>query len=691
MHLKKKQSNKRLSKEERQLLAQKKAKSLLIQAWVITIIIMAMMIPMWFFNYMIGGPVIFTIVLLLLSAYIVFVCGNKVLKSAWISARHLNPNMYVLTMLGTVSALLTGVLSLLSFFDIFPEIGNFSGLAGMIMVFNLSGSYIEQKLKHKSSHAIKSLISLSPNDAIIIQDNQEKTVPVSALQIGDIAVIKTGEKIPSDGVIVEGTAELDEALVTGESMPLFKKAGDTVIGGTINLEGRALIRIEKVGKETFLQQVIKLVEQAQATKPNIQLLADKVIAVFVPCILLIAITTFLSWVFFAPQIDAVFSSLFSYLNISFVSHNNPLTMALYTSIAVLVIACPCALGLATPSAIALGVGKAAQLGTLIKSGAIFEKLNYANVIAMDKTGTITQGTPQIVKIYTAPNVKEEDMMFYAAIIEKTSHHPIAKTIITYVEETYHKEIPTPTNSKTLHGKGLYGEYNNANIFVVNMQYLHENEYTIDDALNTHIKAYTDDGLSMSFVIKDNNIIGLIGLLDIPRADSKKAIRLLHKMKLDTLMITGDNYNAAHKIAEEVGIHTVFADAHPDKKLAVVNELQAENKYVIMVGDGINDAPALTQAHIGVAMGTGTDVAAEAGDMILIKATLPTLVASLQLSKKTYAIIKQNLFWAFFYNIILIPLAMLGAIHPLYAEIAMAMSSITVLSNSLRLTKFKSKI
>lgn len=690
------QPPKRLSKEERQRIAEKKAQENLICAWVVTLLVMVFMVPMWVSEYAIGGELVYGLVVLGLASYIVFVNGKDIMKSAWISARHFTPNMHVLTMLGTTSAILTGILSIFAIYDIFPEIGNFSGIAGMIMVFNLTGSFIEQKLKKKSTNAIKSLISLSPKNAILLKNGKEIEVPVSDLQVDDVVLVKTGEKIPSDGVIVEGNADIDEALVTGESIPLHKSVDDEVIGGAINVEGIIHVRITKVGKQTFLQQVIKLVEQAQGTKPNVQLLADKVVAVFVPIILVIALCAFASWLLFPETLRELIVSIAQRWGIESANLNTkPLTMALYSSIAVLVVACPCALGLATPSAIALGVGKAAQLGALIKNASIFEKLNYANYIVMDKTGTITEGTPSIEKIYVASEYTEEEVLRYAAIIEKGSTHPLATTVCAYFQEKYKQDIPNPDEYKTLHGHGLQGTYKNSEFYVVNKKYIDESSSTSDFAKQVQemrdiIQDFENKGLTISIVVKDKVLIGIIGFMDKPRKDSALAIKLLHKMSLKTVMLTGDNKSAAQHIAEEVNIDEVIAEAKPDTKIQTIETLQKQNNNVIMVGDGINDAPALTQAHIGVAMGSGTDVAAEAGDMVLIKSNLPTLVSSLQLSKKTYAVIKQNLFWAFIYNLTLIPLAFFGFVHPLYAEIAMGLSSITVLSNSMRLSLFKQK-
>ena len=669
----------------------KKAKRNLLHAWIGFVCIMAIMAVMWSFTLTIH-PAIFATLLLVLSLYIVFVCGKTTISNGILSAIHRNPNMNLLTSLGTIAALITGVLYVLHTLNVFPAIGNFSGIAGMIMTFHLTGSYIEQSLKYRANNAIQSLVSLQPEYATLLKDNQEVRVLSSSIDVNDLMIVKAGEQIPTDGTIIQGSAEIDESLITGESIPIYKETDAQVIGGSINTNGYIVVRIDKARSQAFLQQIINIVARAQGTKPDIQVLVDKITALFVPAILMLSMVSGIIWFLFYSQIYTFINSInIPIVNLNFIQHG-PLTTAIFASIAVLVIACPCALGLATPAAIAIGVGRSAQLGVLVKNPKVFEQLARHATVAMDKTGTITEGKPSITDIYSIDDYTDFDILYIASILEQGSIHPLATSIITlYKEQCLAQKkplhIPQADNIINIPGKGISGTFAKDTIQITNSKYIEEQQYTITKPIQHTINSYTQQGLTISIVVKNSTIIGILGFRDQEHPDSAQAIQQLHHMNYDTMMLTGDTAAAAAIIAKKVGIHTVHAQALPQDKHDVLCSLQQEGKHVVMVGDGINDAPALTQANIGVAMGSGTDIAANSGDVVLLNGHLSKLITIIKISKKTYRIIVQNLFWAFIYNVILIPIAMLGLVHPLYAEIAMGISSITVLLNSMRIARF----
>ena len=548
--------------------------------------------------------------------------------------------------------------------------------SGLIIAFILLGKYMEHLVKGRATHAIRKLLDLQPNIATVLRNGKEIQIPVEQIIVGDICIVKPGERIPTDGVVLEGHSDVDQSMVTGESMPVSKKAGDEVIGGTINKSGLLKIKATKVGADTTLSQIVKMVQEAIASRAPMQRLADLVSAYFAPAVIFIAISSFLFWYFVAG---------FSF------------PLALIVLISVLIIACPCALGIATPAAIMIGAGKGAQYGILIKSGEYLEKIHKLSSIIFDKTGTLTKGEPSVTDII-AFNADEKDVLRLAAIAEKGSEHPIGKAIVKKAEENKIK-IPSLKNYEAMPGKGIRAKYMNKTILVGNRIFMKENKLSIDE-IEPQIQKLEDEGKTAVIVAYGNKIIGTIAVSDTLKEFSKDVVEELKRMNKEVWMITGDNERTAKAIARQLGIDEdkIMAQVLPQDKAKKVKELQEKGKIVAMVGDGINDAPALAQSDIGIAVGAGTDVAKETGGIVLIKNDLRDVVTAIDLSKKTVRKMKENLFWAFIYNITLIPVAagilypFFGILlNPIYAAIAMALSSITVVGNSMLLNKYKLKI
>lgn len=652
-----------------------KAKTRLIIAWVITIPIIILMLLDMVFGVMI--PFINPI-MVILGALVLFIPGLNTLKAGVNSLRHGSASMDVLIGMGTITALLTGILKIFGL-----QIENYAGIAGMIMAFHLTGRYIEAMSKGRASQAIRRLIQLGAKTARIISDGEEKEIPIERLKIGDLMVVKPGEKIPTDGEVVSGSSSIDESMATGESLPVKKKVGDSVIGATINQQGLLQIKATKIGKDTFLAQVIKLVEECQGTKIPIQAFADKVTARFVPVIIGIALLTFVIWLLLSSHLVNVLfwaQRFLPWVNPIL----SPISLAIFAAVAVLVIACPCALGLATPTALMVGSGIGAERGILFRSGEAIQTLKEVKAIVLDKTGTITKGRPEVTDIIPSDNRSKDEVLEYAASIESGSEHPLASAVI---ESAKNKniELDSPESFEAISGKGIIGKIKGKEVLVGNRKFFDERGIKYSD-LDLKITELENEAKTTVLVGIDQELAGIIAIADSLKEDSITALNDLKQMNLALIMLTGDNERTGKAIAKKVGIEKVVANILPGDKQKEVEKLQKEYGIVAMVGDGINDAPALTQANVGIAIGTGTDIAIEASDVTLVRGNLSGVVTAIKLSKATFKKIKQNLFWALFYNVIAIPLAILGLLHPLIAEIAMAASSINVVTNSVRLRR-----
>ena len=562
-------------------------------------------------------------------------------------------NMDSLIALGTVIAFLTGILSYTGI------VQDYSGVAAMIMTFFTTGKYVEALARGRAGREIKKLLELGAKKSLVLRNKEEIEIPIEEVRIGDIMIIKPGEKIPTDGIVVRGESSVDESMVTGESLPVDKAKGSNVIGATINQDGVLFVRATKIGKDTFLSHIIELVEEAQGTKIPIQKFADRVTSIFVPTILILSVITFLGWWFFSGD----------------------LSRAIAASISVLVIACPCALGLATPTALMVGSGMGAKRGILIRKGEAIQTMKEVKIIGFDKTGTITLGTPRVIDIY--PQAKQKTLLEIAASLEKFSEHPIAKAI---VEKASLKKYKSVTGFKVLRGRGVQGKIWGKEILIGNKTLMRENKISVD-SFEEKIREFENDGKTTMIISENKKVIGIVAIADAVRSDSIEAIKKLNEDGYRTIMITGDNELTARAIAKQVGIKETIANVLPEEKAKKVEELQKEG-MVAFVGDGINDAPALKQSNVGIAMGTGTDIAIEVGDLVLARSSLTGVVQSIKLSKATFRKIKQNLFWAFAYNTVAIPVAVAGFLHPVIAEIAMALSSITVVTNANLLRNIK---
>jgi Cu+-exporting ATPase len=668
-------------------------------AWGITIPIILLMLPEMIFGFHLLGQIGHPLGMLLLGAAVVFIPGFPTIRSAWKSAVHLAPNMDVLIAMGTLASLASGVVAVLHSFGLAPAFASFAGVAGMIMAFHLTGRYIETKAKGRASQAIKQLLTLEAKEATVLRDGREVTVPVSSLQVNDVMVVRPGEKVPTDGVVVSGSSSVDESIATGESMPVDKNEGDEVIGATINQQGMIQVRATKVGSDTFLSQVIRLVEEAQGSKIPIQALADKITAVFVPVIIGLAIVTLAAWLIFPAFFGGIAAWAAGFL--PWVTPGiGSVALALYAMIAVLVIACPCALGLATPTALMVGSGMGAQNGILIRKGAAIQTLKDVRTIVLDKTGTITEGKPRVTDIVAAdaaanagePGGVADDsgadqtaVLATAAAAELGSEHPLGRAVVDHAREQ-EVQIPEGRDFEAVTGHGITATVDGAAVLVGSMELLRARGIEVPEALAERKRSLEESAKTVMFVVSGGAVMGLVAVADTLKPDSVAAVAALRELGFETAMITGDNERTALAIAGQVGIDRVLAQVLPHQKSQEIRRLQDEGHAVAMVGDGINDAPALTQADVGIAIGTGTDVAIEAGDIVLVKGDLSAVVRAAKLSRATFAKIRQNLFWAFFYNVVMIPLAVVGVMHPVLAEIAMAFSSINVVTNSRRLQK-----
>ncbi len=596
-----------------------------------------------------------------------FVDGFKALSKG-------HPNMDSLVALGTSAAFLY---SLYGTYHVLEGHAHFAmnlyyESAGVILTLITLGKYFEAVSKGKTSMAIQTLVGLAPKMATVLRDGQEVEVPVEEVQVGDLIRVKPGEKVPVDGVVTEGNSTVDESMLTGESIPVSKAVGDEVIGASLNKTGSFILKATKIGKDTALSQIIHLVEQAQGSKAPIAKLADKVSGVFVPIVIALALVSGLAW-YFLGQESWVF--------------------ALTITISVLVIACPCALGLATPTAIMVGTGKGAENGILLKSGEALEEANHVNMVVFDKTGTITNGTPVVTDVVTADSTDADALIRLAASLEVASEHPLGEAIVAKAKEQG-AAFDEVTNFEAIPGFGIKGHVGETLVFLGNEKWMRENGLA-NEAMNEKANRFAEQGKTPLYIGYNDAVQGLIVVADTVKESSARAIQTLHEMGIQVAMMTGDHERTAQAIAAEVGIDRVFSEVLPQDKANYVSKLQEEGYIVAMVGDGINDAPALAQAQVGIAIGTGTDVAIESADAVLMKSDLMDVPAMLKLSRATIRNIKENLFWAFAYNVIGIPFAM-GVLHlfggpllnPMIAGAAMSFSSVSVVLNALRLKRWK---
>jgi Cu+-exporting ATPase len=605
-----------------------------------------------------------------------FWVGWQFYVGAWKTAKHKSADMNTLIAVGTSAAYVYSVLAvflpwLFAAEGLMAEV--YFDTAGAIIVLILLGRLLEARAKGQTSEAIKKLIGLQAKTAKVLRNGQEMDVPVEEVVIGDLVIVRPGEKIPVDGLVKEGRSSVDESMITGESIPVEKNPGDQVIGATINKMGSFMFEAVKVGKDTMLAQIIKMVEEAQGSKPPIARLADIIASYFVPTVIGIGIITFIVWYFWGPA--------------------PALTYAVLNFVAVLIIACPCALGLATPTSIMVGTGRGAENGVLIRGGEALETAHKLKAIVMDKTGTLTKGKPSVTDIVQLNRFTQEEILRYAASAEKGSEHPLGEAIVNRAKEENILLI-SPENFRAIAGHGIEATIDGRLLLMGNAKLMKDRGIPLN-GLGKRAEDLSNEGKTPMFVAIDQNPAGIIAVADTLKENSKEAVDALHKMGIEVAMITGDNRRTAEAISRQIGIDRVLAEVVPEDKAKEVKKLQAEGKKVGMVGDGINDAPALAQADVGIAIGTGTDVAMESSDITLISGDLRGVVTAIALSKATIRNIKQNLFWAFAYNTILIPVAagvlfpFFGILlNPIYAAAAMGLSSVTVVSNALRLRRFK---
>ncbi len=625
-----------------------------------------------------------------LATPVQFWAGWRFYRGAWGALRHRTADMNTLIAVGTSAAYLYSVVAVL-----FPGLFTAAGVephlyfdtSALIIALILLGRYLETRARGQTSEAIKRLIGLNPKTAVVIRDGEEKEISVEEVQVGDTIVVRPGERIPVDGIVRQGYSSVDESMITGESIPVDKKVGDEVIGATINKTGSFQFEATRVGKDTTLARIIRLVDEAQGSKAPIQRLADVIASYFVPVVIGIALVTFIIWYFVGPQ--------------------PALTLAILNFVAVLIIACPCALGLATPTAIMVGTGKGAENGILFKSGESLEIAHKIDTVLLDKTGTLTRGEPAVTDVLAVASSSEEEVLRLAASAERVSEHPLGQAIVKAASE---KKLKTSRVSDfiALPGLGIEATVGSKKIILGNLRLMKERGISLN-GLGEKAEKLFSEGKTVMFLSLANKAMGIIALADTLKPNAREAVQAIQQMGIETVMITGDNRRTAEAIAREAGIKRVLAEVLPEQKAAEVKKLQ-DGRVVAMVGDGINDAPALAQADVGIAIGTGTDVAMETGEVTLIRGDLMGIVTAISLSKRTIQIIRQNLFWAFAYNVALIPVAAgvlylvfsrtgvpvglrfifgdYGFLNPIMAAAAMAASSITVVSNSLRLRRFK---
>lgn len=646
-------------------------KKKLVVSGVISLTLMASMIPglpMWLHNPWLMWA---------LATPVQFWAGKRFYQGAWSGLKNMSANMDTLVAMGTSAAYFFS-----GFVVLFQDWLTSQGVSthvyfeasATIITFILLGKFLEIKAKAKTSSAIKELLGLQAKSARLLRDDEWIEVEIQAVQTGDILLVKPGEKIPVDGKVIEGESSIDESMVTGESLPITKKKNDAVIGSTINQSGSIQIKATKVGNQTMLANIIKLVQQAQGSRPPIQALVDTISAYFVPAVILLAVITFAGWWLLGPE--------------------PKLLLSLISMINVLIIACPCALGLATPTSLMVGIGRAAQSGILIKDAQALEVANKVRVVAFDKTGTLTKGKPEVIQSIYSQNMTKKDADNLVLAVESLSHHPLAQALVSYVSDNS-KNVPKATNFKDHAGRGVSAVVGKQSVVIGTLRFLNSQNIAIDSALQADASNWQTQAQSVAHVAIDNKHVAVYGIADEVKESSKSMISNLQNMDITPVMVTGDNKQTAETIAIQLGIKTIFAEVLPADKEQLIRELREKHGVIAMVGDGINDAPALAAADVSIAMGGGTDVAIESAGVTLLRSDIGLVPKALHLSKKTMTNIKQNLFWAFAYNVVLIPVAM-GVIYPftgiilnpILAGAAMAFSSVSVVANSLRLHSTK---
>ena len=670
--------------EERRAQAEehvRRERNRLIWSWVVTVPLMAQMALHMIWGIHLLPGLVGELGVLLLSAVVIFGIGWPVIRSTINSFRNLAFTMDSLIGIGATAAFSTGILRLAG-----VEIGDFTSVGAMIVAINFVGNYIKVKATGRASSAIQQLLEMGAKQAQrITADGGEEQVDVSALQVGDVVRVRPGEKIPADGVIERGSTSIDESIVSGESVPVDKEAGSRVVGATVNQMGTIELRIEQTGADTFLSQIVDLVEEAQSSRVPVQELADKVTAVFVPAILVLSLLTFGAWM----GLTALGVVGTAGMDVS---------AALSAAIATLVIACPCALGLATPTALMVGMGYGAEHGVLVRNGEAIQVARSLDTVVFDKTGTLTVGRPEVrrdrvfgVREGAASETRDAHILTHA--VESQSEHPLARAIRGHIETELGGEAGAAAfpavdadGVEAVPGHGIRATVGSRAVLVGSMRWLREEGVTLPAGADETAGEWKHDGMTVVGTAVDGQLTVLYGLADEIKADAPAAIERLHQLGLRTAMLTGDNEAAARTIAGRAGIDDVFAELLPAQKIEAVRKLQEQGRTVAMVGDGINDAPALKQSNVGIAIGTGTDIAIESADITLMSSNLGMIARAVEVSRRTFAKIRTNLFWAFFYNLVAIPLAVSGLLHPLVAEVAMAFSSITVVSNSLHLKR-----
>ncbi|MCS7135705.1 MAG: heavy metal translocating P-type ATPase [Nitrososphaerota archaeon] len=600
------------------------------------------------------------LLLFFLATPVQFVAGWPFYKGMWHAIRAKSANMDALIAIGTSTAWFYS--TLVTFLpSLFP--GDFYyEVSALIIAFVLLGRLLEHIVRRKASDAVRKLMEIQPTTARVIQNGAEIVVPVEKVKVGDLLLVKPGEKIPVDGVVVDGHSAVDEKIITGESIPVEKEVGDEVIGGTMNKTGLLLIKATKVGADTTLSQIVRLVEEAQAAQAPIERFADRVASYFAPLVVSVSVVAFLLW---------------------YLLFDN-LLRGLTSFIAVLIVACPCALGLATPAAVVVGVGKGAENGILIKGGENLERAYRITTVVFDKTGTLTKGEPTVTDIVLLDKMDEKEVMMLAASAELGSEHPLGEAIIKKAKELGVEPV-RPEIFESVPGKGVIATVNGKRVLIGNRRLFISMDLKSSE-LEEALKKLEQEGKTVLIVSVSERPVALIGLEDIPKEDAAEAVSQLKSMNLEVIMLTGDNERTAKAVAKKLGIEHVIAEVLPSEKLEIIKKLQLEGKVVAMVGDGVNDAPALAQSDVGIAIGSGTDVAIETAGIVLIKDDLKNVVAAIRLSRITMRKIKQNLFWAFAYNVSLIPVAAMGYLNPILAGIAMALSSVSVVTNSLTLKR-----
>ncbi|RAM49981.1 MAG: cadmium-translocating P-type ATPase [Hapalosiphonaceae cyanobacterium JJU2] len=605
--------------------------------------------------------------LFLLTTPVQFIGGWSFYVGSWNAIRTRHINMDFLIALGTTVAYLYSVV-VVFFPNLLPvrveERDVYFEVSAIIIAFVLLGKYMEEIIKKNSSAAVRKLLDLKPATARVIRDGMEMEIPAELVMVGETVVVRPGEKVPTDGVVLEGSSSIDESMLTGESIPVEKRPGAEVIGGTLNKTGLFRFQATRVGAETALAQIIKFVEEAQGSSAQVQRLADKVTGYFVPAVVLIAIIAFIGWL---------------------LAGNFP--QALLAFIAVLIISCPCALGVATPAALMVGVGKGAENGILIRGGEVLERAEKLSTVIFDKTGTLTRGEPSVTDVVALTNRPEDEILRLAAAVEAGSEHPLGEAIVRAAKHQM-LDIPKVNDFEAIPGHGIRGEVNSDRILLGNRRLFQQQGYTVSPEVERLLTQLESDGKTAMLVGCNGLLMGIVAVADTLKPEAKEAIAALRKEKVKVVLLTGDNQRTAEAIARQVGIDRVIAEVLPGDKAQVVKEIQQRGEAVAMVGDGVNDAPALATADIGIAIGSGADVAKETGGIILVKNDVRDVVKAIRLSRATMLKIKQNLFWAFIYNTIGLPIAAFGFLSPIIAAAAMALSSLSVIVNSSLLKGFK---